>query len=167
MNRLQVLVSILGGAFIVLAGALSVNDVLFDQQSQSLAAEASAIFGPLKNAREQTMRSTTQPKITTRQSVGFVLPLQAGWNIIGTAGADVALSNLAGCDFQTPAFSYNGAEYEKTDRLALGHGYWVYASAPCRLQFPPTSQPETSLQPREIQPMPMMNRAEELNPVNQ
>lgn len=138
----------------MLAGALSVNDMLFDQQSQSLAAEAGAIFRPLKNARTENRPTAFKPQATiARPITNFVVPLHAGWNIIGTAGADVGLDDLKGCDFQTPAFGYNGASYEKNDRLALGRGYWVYVSSECRLQFPPASRPLPMMQPDQPTPM--------------
>ncbi|MBI5021932.1 MAG: T9SS type A sorting domain-containing protein [Ignavibacteriales bacterium] len=63
----------------------------------------------------------------------IVIPVNEGWNIIGSISTPIPLSSVGtspGGILTSPIYSFDNAGYDFTDSIIPGKGYWIRASQP-------------------------------------
>lgn len=62
----------------------------------------------------------------------IIIPVNAGWNIIGSRSASVTVANITSPDGviidPNQVFSYNGTSYAVATSILPGKAYWFYAN---------------------------------------
>lgn len=130
--RVKKLSYLLAISLVAFAATLSLQETTY----QNAYNQSAAVF--MHTAAQNAAAHTTRAPQTVTPTVrpGQTVRLNAGWNLIGTAGRPVAVAAISGCRFGSPAYSYDGTQYNEVKYLKLGRGYWIYANSACAARFP-------------------------------
>lgn len=129
-ERLSKLILLLTVAVLGLATTLTVNDFRYQQTAQSLAA-AYSILTPLPPQPPMP----PPPPAFFSESTPYTFLLAAGWNEVAVAST-VTLADIGHCAIGWPAYEFVDEVYAPVSTLEPGHGYWVWADAPCEAELP-------------------------------
>ncbi len=86
-----------------------------------------------------TIRLIVQKPEPPKPPAPIKVSLSAGWNLISTPLSSLVLLDgvlsSGGCKAKSPLWHYNGKEYESSQSLSPGWGYWLYMKDSCEAEF--------------------------------